>query len=101
MEPGDGYVTFRRLDDRWRHEFPIEVDFLVESPSGVRVSCMTDANSIGFEFLATAIERLGTLTPSIFDLWVDGEFAGQRVEHRGQCARARPRRPHQDGPPAR
>ena len=67
--------TARRLNDAYRHQFPMEVEFLSSSPSGVRLRFVTDSASIGLEVLATHFqvgdEALGVW--SRFDLVVDNE----------------------------
>ena len=80
----DEHVTLRRLDDRWRHEFPVEVDFLAESPSGVRLAFHTDSSTVGLEFLATMLQtNEEPARPSIFDLVVDGELVASQTSHGG------------------
>lgn len=83
VEVGDVHVTFRRLDDRWRHELPVEVDFLAESPTGVRVAFCTDSRRVTFEFLATMLDRNGERRPSRFDLVIGGEVVATQVSEAG------------------
>ena len=78
------HMTLRRLDDRWRHEFPVEVDFLAESPSGVRLAFRTDSSTVGLEFLATMLQtNEEPARPSIFDLVVDGELVASQTSRGG------------------
>lgn len=56
-ESGDGIVP-RRLSNEWRYQFPLEVEILASSPSGVRLAFTTTSKSIGVELLATHF-RLG------------------------------------------
>ena len=80
----DEHVTLRRLDDRWRHEFPVEVDFLAESPSGVRLAFRTDSTTVGLEFLATMLQtNEEPARPSIFDLVVDDELVASQTSRGG------------------
>jgi hypothetical protein len=68
-------VTPRRLANRWRFQFPIEVEFLASSPSGVRLAFTTDSPSIGLEVMATHFQLGEEPQPywSTFDLVVDGQ----------------------------
>lgn len=71
----DGFIP-RRLPHKYRHQYPMEVDILTNSPSGVRLAFVTDSNTIGLEVLGTHLQ-LGTqdVLPATLDLFVD------RVEH--------------------
>ena len=70
----DGIVP-RRLSNKWRHQFPLEVEILASSPSGVRLAFATDSRSLGLELLATHF-KLGEGAPfrAAIDLIVDGEL---------------------------
>ncbi|MBA2609052.1 MAG: lipase [Actinobacteria bacterium] len=55
---GDGIIP-RRLSNQWRYQYPLDVEVLASSPSGVRLAFTTDSKSIGVELLATHFQ-LGT-----------------------------------------
>lgn len=79
MDVSDGGFTARRLDDRYRHQFPVEVEFLASSPSGVRLRFVTDSRTIAIEALPTHFQ-LGEEPGSYwskFDLVVDNEPVAQ------------------------
>ncbi len=66
-------IVPRRLSNTWRYQFPLEVEILASSPSGVRLAFATDSKSIGLELLATHF-KLGEGAPfrAAIDLVVDG-----------------------------
>jgi hypothetical protein len=72
-------VAPRRLPDWTRSQLPdLLVDAVVQMPSGVRLRFATDARSIELEVMQTMFRYpLEPLTPSAFDLVVDGTLAGQ------------------------
>jgi hypothetical protein len=70
----DGIVP-RRLSNRWRYQFPLEVEVLASSPSGVRLAFTTTSTTVGLELLATHF-KLGDGAPyrAAIDLVVDGRL---------------------------
>jgi len=72
-------VSPRRLPDWTRSQLPDPLmDAVVQMPSGVRLRFATDARSIELEVMQTMFRfPLEPLTPSAFDLVVDGTLAGQ------------------------
>ena len=75
LEAGPTGIVARRLDSRWRYQFPPEVEFLASSPSGVRLRFSTDADSVGIEIMATVIQ-IGDIAPrpSVVDLVIDAKL---------------------------
>lgn len=72
-QTADGVIP-RRLSGKWRHQFPMEVDVLASSPSGVRLAFATTSKTVGVELLATHF-KLGDGAPftCALDVVVDGE----------------------------
>jgi hypothetical protein len=71
---GDG-VQPRRLSNKWRYQFPMEVDILCNSLSGVRLAFVTDSSSVGIEVLAThlVLGSTGEGYPAAIDLHINRE----------------------------
>ena len=85
MDVSDTGFTARRLNDAYRHQFPIEVEFLASSPSGVRLRFETDSATIGIEVLPTHFQ-LGEEPGSYwsrFDLVVNNEAVEQQETRDG------------------
>lgn len=81
----DTGFTARRIDDRYRFQFPVEVEFLASSPSGVRLRLTTDSSTIGVEVLPTHFQLGEDPGPywSRFDLVVDNAIVEQQVSQLG------------------
>ena len=67
-------VTPRRISSAYRHQLPMEVEFLASSPSGVRLRFVTDSANIGLELLATHLAVGDNVYPATIDYVVDGEL---------------------------
>ena len=69
---GDG-VQPRRLSNKWRYQFPMEVEILCNSLSGVRLTFVTDSPTVGVEILAThlVLGTTGDGYPAAIDMHVD------------------------------
>lgn len=85
LDVNDNGFVARRLNDKYRHQFPMEVEFLASSPSGVRLRFVTDSATIGLEVLATHFqvgdEPLGVW--SNFDIAVGNEVVGRDTTKTG------------------
>jgi hypothetical protein len=64
-------VTPRRISSAYRFQLPMEVEFLASSPSGVRLSFVTDSASVGLELLATHLALGENIYAGALDLVVD------------------------------
>ncbi|HUR77573.1 MAG TPA: GDSL-type esterase/lipase family protein [Acidimicrobiales bacterium] len=69
-------ITPRRMAKAYRHQLPMEVEFLASSPSGVRLRFATDSRSVGLELLATHLGVGETVYAATIDLVADGERVG-------------------------
>lgn len=67
-------VTPFRMSSAYRHQLPMEVEFLASSPSGVRLRFVTDSANVGLELLATHIAVGENVYPATVDYVVDGEL---------------------------
>jgi hypothetical protein len=69
----DGCVP-RRISNALRYQFPMEVEILASSPSGVRLAFTTTSKTVGVELLATNF-KLGDSMPFVpsLDVVVDNE----------------------------
>ncbi len=67
-------VTPRRLSSTWRYQFPMEVEFLASSPSGVRLRFVTDATTVGLEVLATHLAIGENGYAAALDMIVDDDL---------------------------
>jgi GDSL-like lipase/acylhydrolase family protein len=65
-------ITPRRLSNAYRHQLPMEVEFLASSPSGVRLRFATDSPTVGLELLATHLAIGDVMYPATIDLRADG-----------------------------
>lgn len=85
MDRTDTGFTPRRLNDAYRHQFPVEVEFLASSPSGVRLRFATDSATVGLEVQAThfQIGEEPTGLWSRFDLIVDNQPVDQQITDTG------------------
>src|SRR4051812_13116950 len=74
----DGIVP-RRMSNAYRYQYPIEVDILASSPSGVRLVFTTTSKTVGVELLATHF-KLGTGAPFIaaLDLVANGALVASQ-----------------------
>lgn len=73
-ETGDGIVP-RRLANKWRHQFPMEVDVLASSPSGVRLAFVTSSKTVDVELMATHFELgAGARFVCAIDLYADRQL---------------------------
>jgi hypothetical protein len=68
-------ITPRRMSSTYRHQLPMEVEFLASSPSGVRLRFATDSRTAGLELLATHLGVGDAVYGAALDLLVDGELA--------------------------
>jgi hypothetical protein len=66
-------IVARRVSSAYRHELPVEVEFLASSPSCVRLAFATDSRTVELEMMPTLIQ-IGDDPPrsSVVDLVVDG-----------------------------
>ncbi len=55
-------IVPRRMSNKWRYQFPMEVEILASSPSGVRLALATTSRTVGVELLATHF-KLGDAAP--------------------------------------
>jgi hypothetical protein len=67
-------ITPRRMSAAYRHQLPMEVDFLASSPSGVRLRFATDSPTAALELLATHLAIGDDMYPATIDLRADGEL---------------------------
>lgn len=69
----------RRLPAWTRPQIPdLFMDFVVQSPSGVRLRCTTDSAAIELDVMLTLLHRLPhDVEPAVFDAVVDGELHAQ------------------------
>ena len=67
-------VTPRRMSNTYRHQLPMEVEFLASSPSGVRLRFVTDSAHVGLEVMATHLAVDKTVYAATIDYLVDGEL---------------------------
>lgn len=72
---GEDGVQPRRLSNKWRYQFPMEVEILCNSLSGVRLAFVTDSPTVGVEVLAThlVLGSTGEGYAAAIDLHADRE----------------------------
>jgi hypothetical protein len=68
-------ITPRRMSNAYRHQLPMEVEFLASSPSGVRLRFTTDSRTVGLELLATHLGLGDDVYAASLDLRADGVLA--------------------------
>ena len=83
-------VTPRRISSAYRHQLPVEVEFLASSPSGVRLRFVTDSENVGLELLATHVAVGDNVYPATVDYVVDGELTGSITFDEGNRLRVDP-----------
>jgi hypothetical protein len=71
--------TPRRMSSAYRHQLPMEVEFLASSPTGVRLRFVTDSPTVGLELLATHLGIGEDVYGATIDLVVDGELVQSRA----------------------
>jgi lysophospholipase L1-like esterase len=69
-------VTPRRISSVYRHQLPMEVEFLASSPSGVRLRFATDSPTVGLEVLATHFAVGDVVYPAAIEARAGGELLG-------------------------
>lgn len=83
-------ITPRRMSGAYRHQLPVEVEFLASSPSGVRLRFSTDSSTVGLEMLATHL-AVGEVTyDAAIDVRADGELVGSTRFIEGNVIRVDP-----------
>jgi hypothetical protein len=70
--------TPRRMSSAYRHQLPMEVEFLASSPSGVRLRFRTDSRNVGLELLATHLGIGEEVYGATIDLVADGQLVESR-----------------------
>jgi lysophospholipase L1-like esterase len=73
LDVKDTGITPRRISSKYRHQLPMEVEFLASSPSGVRLRFSTDSPTVGVEVLATHFAVGDAMYGAALDLVADGE----------------------------
>ena len=88
-------VVPRRLPAWTRAQLPdVVMDFIVQSPSGVRLRFTTDATAIELDVMLTLLHRIpGGLPPAVFDLVADGRLVAQVPSTTGTVLHVDMRRP--------
>ena len=82
-ENADGIVP-RRMSNAYRYQYPIEVDILASSPSGVRLVFATTSKTIGVELLATHFQLgTGAAFVSPIDLVANGALVASQPFNEG------------------
>ena len=67
-------ITPRRISNAYRHQLPMEVEFLASSPSGVRLRFVTDSPTVGLELLGTHLAIGDAMYAAAIDLRADGDL---------------------------